>query len=253
MVLFDSHCHLSDRAYAANLDEIINRANDNNVQYLLTVGLDIDDSLASIKIANKYPNVYCSIGIHPHDAKTMRDNDIEQLSKLATHHKVKAIGETGLDFYRNYSDRLSQEKAFHTQIDLAQKLDLPVILHIRAAYPESKEILKQHNYYKGVLHCYSGDELFAQWAIDQGFYISFSGSITYDSPKLKAIAQTIEEQRILIETDAPYLAPVPMRGKRNEPAYVKYVAEMIAKIRNISLAEIAKITTENAKNLFNIS
>lgn len=253
MVLFDSHCHLTDRAYSANLDEIVKRANENNVQYLLTVGLDIDDSLASIKITSKYPNVYCGIGIHPHDAKAMRDNDIERLTKMATSHKVKAIGETGLDFYRNYSDRLSQEKAFHTQIDLAQQLDLPMILHIRAAYPESKEILKQHNYYKGVLHCYSGDETFAQWAIDQGFYISFSGSITYDSPKLKAIAKTIDEQRILIETDAPYLAPVPMRGKRNEPAYVKYVAETIAKLRNVSLAEIAQITTKNAKNLFNIS
>ncbi|MCX7785832.1 MAG: TatD family hydrolase [candidate division WOR-3 bacterium] len=253
MVLFDSHCHLTDRAYISCLDEIVKRAKENNVQYLLTAGLNIKDSQAAVTIANKYPDTYCSVGIHPHDAKTMRDGDMEHLEKLATANlKVKAIGETGLDFYRCYSDPVSQEKAFHMQIDLAQKLALPMIIHIRDAYSEAKAILIQHNYFKGVLHCYSGDELFANWAIKQGFYISFAGSITYDSASLKNIAQKIPENSILIETDAPYLTPQPLRGKRNEPSYVKYTAQIIAQLRKCSIEHIADITTQNAKKLFKI-
>jgi TatD DNase family protein len=252
MTLFDSHCHLTDRSYIVSLDEVIQRAKDNSVQYLLTAGLNVDDSLASIKIAGKYPDIYCSVGIHPHDAKDMQDGDIARLEKLSSNPKVKAIGETGLDFYRNISDRTTQEKAFHNQIDLSQKLGLPMIIHIRAAYPEAKTILEQHKYYQGVLHCYSGDEIFAKWAIAQGFYISFSGSITYDNPKLKEIAKHIPEDRIMIETDAPYLTPVPMRGKRNEPSYVKFTAQTIAHIRNCSTEHLAEITTQNTKKLFNI-
>jgi len=252
MSLFDTHCHLTDRSYLAGLDDIIKRANDNNVQYLLTASLNLDDSLASINIADKYPNVYCSIGIHPHDAKEMHDGDIERLENLTSNPKVKAIGETGLDFYRNYSDRASQEKAFHTQIDLAQKLSLPLIIHIRNAYPEAKTIILEHNYFDGVLHCYSGDDNFAEWAIKQGFYISFSGSITYDNPKLKEIAKQLPGDRILIETDAPYLTPIPMRGKRNEPAYVKFIAQTIAQLRNCTTEHLADITTRNTKILFGI-
>lgn len=252
MILFDSHCHLTDRFYINNLDDIIKRANDNDVQYLLTAGLNLDDSLASIKVAEKYPNIYCSIGIHPHDAKDMRDGDMERLEKLSSNAKVKAIGETGLDFYRNYSDRSSQEKVFHSQIDLAQKLGLPMIIHIRNAYSEAKTILLQHKYCIGVLHCFSGDDIFAEWAIKQGFYLSFTGSITYNNPKLKEIVKRIPEDRILVETDAPYLAPVPMRGKRNEPAYVKYIAQAIAQLRNIPTDYLAEITTKNAKRLFKI-
>ena len=252
MTLFDSHCHLTDHAYTVNLDEVVSRAKNNGVQYLLTAGLNFDDSLTSITIANKYPDIYCGIGIHPHDAKGIRDGDIERLEKITSNPKVKAIGETGLDFYRNYSDRTSQEKAFHNQIDLAQKLGLPMIIHIRAAYPEAETILLEHNYFNGVLHCYSGGEKFAQWAIGQGFYISFSGSITYNNPMLKEIAKMLPEDKILIETDAPYLAPVPMRGKHNEPAYVKYVAQTIAQLRNCSTEHLAEVSTQNAKKLFRI-
>ncbi|MBS4015583.1 MAG: TatD family hydrolase [Candidatus Latescibacteria bacterium] len=252
MALFDSHCHLTDRAYLASLDEVVQRAQDNEVKYLLTAGLNIDDSLAAIKIADKYPGVYCSVGIHPHDAKGMHNDDMDKLEQMSANPKVQAIGETGLDYFRNYSDRESQEIAFHNQINLAQKLGLPMIIHIRAAYPEAKAILLEHKYYTGVLHCYSGDELFAQWAVAQGFYISFSGSITYDNPQLKQIAKKIPEDRILIETDAPYLPPVPMRGKRNEPAYVKYTAQTVAQLRNCPFEHLAHITTRNTKTLFRI-
>jgi len=252
MVLFDSHCHLTDRSYIASLDDVISRAQNSGVQFILTVGLNIDDSLASIKIANKYPDIYCSVGIHPHDTKDMRDGDMERLEKMISDTKVNAIGETGLDFYRNYSDRDSQERAFHKQIDLAQKLGMPMIIHIRAAYPESKAILLEHKYFNGVIHCYSGDDIFAQWAITQGFYISFTGSITYNNPNLKDIAKKLPQDRILIETDAPYLTPVPMHGKRNEPAFVKYIAQTIAQLRNCSTEHLADITTKNAKTVFKI-
>ncbi len=252
MELFDSHCHLTDRTYIACLDEIIKRANNNGVKYLLTAGLNIKDSEACLTIANKYHDTYCSVGIHPHDAKMMHEVDTKRLEQLASNPKVKAIGETGLDFYCNYSDRTSQEKAFHMQIELAQKLAMPLIIHIRSAYPEAKSILLQHNYFNGVLHCYSGDELFAHWAINQGFYISFSGSITYNNFQLKNIAQKIPENRIMIETDAPYLTPQPLRGKRNEPSYVKYTAQAIAQLRNCPIEYIAEITTQNAKQLFKI-
>jgi len=251
-VLFDTHCHLTDRSYLTSLDDVISRAHDNGIKYMLTVGLNIDDSLASENIADKYPDIYCSIGIHPHDAKDAQPDDMQRLEKMLSSPKVKAIGETGLDFYRNYSDHISQEKAFHNQIDLAQKLNLPTIIHIRAAYPEAKVILMQHKYYIGILHCFSGDEKFAEWAINQGFYISFSGSITYNNSVLKEIAKKLPEDRILIETDSPYLAPVPMRGKRNEPAFVKYVAQTIAQLRNCSAEYLAEITTNNAKTVFRI-
>lgn len=252
MTLFDSHCHLTDRAYITSIDEIIQRANTNSVNYLLTAGLDINDSLASIKIAEKYQNVYCSVGIHPHDADKFQQSDIDKLKNLATNPKVKAIGETGLDFFKNYSERTNQEKAFHFQIELAKEINLPMIIHIRDAYPEAQQILESHNYFDGVLHCYSGDEQFALWAIEKGFYISFSGSITYNNPKLKEIARILPAASILIETDAPYLAPVPMRGKRNEPSYVKYVAQTIAQIRKIPTEHLAEITTKNTKSVFRI-
>lgn len=252
MILFDSHCHLTDRAYIASLDEVVLRAENNGIKYILSCGLNIDDSIATTKIANKYQDIYCSVGIHPHDADKFHDSDIDKLKSLATNPKVKAIGETGLDFFRNYSERPNQEKAFHAQIELAKELKMPMVIHIRDAYPDSKTILETHNYFVGVLHCYSGDEQFALWAIEKGFYISFSGSITYNSPKLKEIAKILPEDKILIETDAPYLAPVPMRGKRNEPAYVKYVAHVIAQLRNSSTEHLAEITTQNAKRLFKI-
>ncbi len=252
MILLDSHCHLTDRAYITSLDDVISRAKANDVHYLLTAGLNIDDSLASIKIANKYRDIYCSVGVHPHDADKFKDSDIDKLRNLATNSKVKAIGETGLDFFRNYSERTNQERAFHSQIELAKEIKMPMIIHIRDAYPDAKKILETHNYFNGVLHCYSGDEQFAFWAIEKGFYISFSGSITYNNPKLKEIAKILPEDKILIETDAPYLAPVPMRGKSNEPAYVKYVAQTIAQLRNCSTEHVAEITTRNTKALFRI-
>lgn len=252
VILFDSHCHLTDRAYHTNLKEVINRAKDAGVKYILTAGLNRSDSKASLKICHEYDSIYCSVGDHPHDADKFAESDLNEFRNLNKDNKVKAIGETGLDFFRNYSKPENQEKAFQAQIDLAKELNLPMIIHIRDAYPQAMKILKEKNYFNGVLHCYSGDEAFAQEAVKLGFYISISGSITYDGNKLKSVIKQLPLDRLMIETDAPYLAPVPHRGKRNEPSCVQFTLKTIAHTLNKDFFSLAQITTDNAKRCFGI-
>ncbi|MDH5186038.1 MAG: TatD family hydrolase [candidate division WOR-3 bacterium] len=252
VILFDSHCHLTDRAYSLNLKEVINRAKDTGVKYLLTAGLNRSDSKNSLKLCHEFDSIYCSIGVHPHDADKFSESELTEFKILSKDNRVKAIGETGLDFFRNYSKPENQERAFRAQIDLAKELNLPMVIHIRDAYPQTMKILKENGYFKGVLHCYSGDEAFAQEAIKLGFYISISGSITYDGNKLKSVIKQMPLDRLMIETDAPYLAPVPNRGKRNEPAFVRYTLQTIAQILNKDFSSLAQITTDNAKRCFGI-
>ncbi|MEO0072004.1 MAG: TatD family hydrolase [candidate division WOR-3 bacterium] len=252
MELFDSHCHLSDPGYQDHLEEIIKRAETNGVKYFLTIGLNLEDSKQAIQIAEHFPNVYCSIGIHPHDTDKATEDDLKILEKLTYHQKVKAIGETGLDFYRNYSARNNQVKFFRLQIELAKKLNLPLVIHIRDAYSAAKAILSEHQYFRGVIHCYSGDETFARWAVNQGFYISFTGVITYRNFRAQDLIKKVPKSRLLIETDAPYLTPEPMRGKINEPAFIKYTAVALAQIKEASYDDVCYFTTHNALILFNI-
>ncbi len=251
-IIFDSHCHLTDRAYSSDLEEVIKRAKDAGVKYLLTVGLNRQDSVKSLKLCHQFESIYCSLGVHPHDADKFTEADLKEFNNLSQDSKVKAIGETGLDFFRNYSKPENQERAFRAQIDLARELNLPLVIHIRDAYPQALKILKEKKYFRGVLHCYSGDEAFAKEAISLGFYISISGSITYDSKKLKSVVKQIPKERLLVETDAPYLAPIPYRGKRNEPAFIRFTLQTIAQILNQDYALLAQITTENAKRCFEI-
>ena len=252
VILFDSHCHLTDRGYSYNLKEIITRAHEVGVKYLLTAGLNHSDSKNSLKICNEFDSIYCSVGVHPHDADKFSESDLTEFKNLSEDNKVRAIGETGLDFFRNYSKPENQERIFRAQIDLAKELNLPMVIHIRDAYPQSMKILKEKGYFKGVLHCYSGDEVFAQEAIRLGFYISISGAITYNSNKLKSVIKQLPLDRLMIETDAPYLAPVPNRGKRNEPAFVRFTLQTICQILNKDFSSLAQITTENAKRCFEI-
>lgn len=253
VILFDSHCHLTDRGYSNNLNEVINRAKDIGVKYLLTAGLNRSDSKNSLKICHEYDSIYCSVGVHPHDADKFSESDLAEFKNLSQDSKVKAIGETGLDFFRNYSKPENQEKTFRAQIDLAKELNLPMVIHIRDAYPQAMKILKEKGYFQGVLHCYSGDEAFAQEAIRLGFYLSISGSITYDSKRLKTVVKQLPLDRLMIETDAPYLAPVPNRGKRNEPSFVRFTLQTIAQILNKDFSYLAQITTDNAKRCFGIN
>ena len=252
-ILFDSHCHLTDRGYSNNLQDVINRAHDAGVKYLLTAGLNRIDSKNSLKICHDYELIYCSVGVHPHDADKFSESDLPELKNLSKDSKVRAIGETGLDFFRNYAKPENQELAFRAQIDLAKELNLPMVIHIRDAYPQAMNILKEKGYFKGVLHCYSGDEAFAQEAIRLGFYISISGSITYNGSKLKGVIRQLPLDQLMIETDAPYLAPVPNRGKRNEPAFVRYTLQTICQTLNKDFVFLSQITTDNAKRCFGIN
>jgi TatD DNase family protein len=252
MPLFDTHCHLTDKVFG-NAAEAIQRARDAGVELMVTVGLDREDCGKAVELAEGNDGVYASIGIHPHEADRFQDSDIDRLREMAKHPKVRAIGETGLDFFRNYADHDNQRRAFHAHIELARDLNMPMVLHIRDAYPEAMAILKEHGYFHGVMHCYSGDGAFALAAVQLGYYVAFSGSLTYGGARLPDVARALPIERILIETDAPYLTPVPYRGKmKNEPALVKHTLAKLAQTRNLPLDEAARITTANGKRVFGI-
>lgn len=254
-MLVDSHCHLDH----LNLDigAVLERAWANDVKHILSVGLDPVQSLTVINIAENYPNVSASIGIHPTE-KIDKELSVEELLKLGDHPKVVAIGETGLDFYRteDKAEQTIQEARFRAHIRAARQLKKPLIVHSRMAREETIQILKEENAQDigGVLHCFTESLEMAKQAIDINFYISFSGIITFkNSIEIQEVARKIPLDKILIETDAPYLAPMPFRGKPNEPAYIKYTAEKMADLRDETIEKIAEITTRNYFDLFSLS
>jgi TatD DNase family protein len=250
--MIDSHAHLAAKAYRKDLDAVIRRAADAGVTSILTVGYDMASSEAGLRIAEKYPDVYAAVGIHPHDATTLNLDAVGRLEELAGSPKVVAVGEIGLDFYRDLSPRRIQEDAFRLQIGLAKDLGLPIIVHDRDAHQRTVQVLKEERVSRGVLHCFSGDVNLARQAVEMGLYISFAGPITFNGKKAAEILGRIPEERILIETDCPYLAPIPYRGKRNEPAYVRYVLERVASILDRPVEEVDILTTRNTKTLFAI-
>ncbi|HDQ05793.1 MAG TPA: TatD family deoxyribonuclease [Candidatus Bathyarchaeota archaeon] len=254
-MLVDTHSHLEMSEFDKDREEVIERAFKNGVGAIIAVGITPEDSKAAVALAEKHGAVYATVGVHPHDAERIKETTYESLKKLAAHKKVVAWGEIGLDFFRNRSPRDVQIRRFEEQLSLARELNLPVVIHSREAHAETFEILeKQKGNIKGVLHCFSGDYRMAAKYIDLGYYISIPGTITFpNSAKLVEVAAKIPMDSLLIETDAPFLTPVPKRGKRNEPAYVAYVAKKISDIRGLSLEKVAEATTENAINLFGIS
>lgn len=254
--LIDTHAHLDGGKFAQDLDEVIERAADNGVSTIITVGCDIESSRSSVALAQRYPRVYATVGIHPHDAPQADDAGLATLEELAlSDPKVVAIGETGLDFYRDRAPRDLQRQAFRQQIRLARKLGKPLIIHDRDAHAEITEILRDENASEvgGVIHCFSGDLAMARDCLEMGFYISFPGTLTYPKNEdLRDIARAVPIERLLVETDCPYLAPQPYRGKRNEPAFVRCTAEKLADIKGLSLEDVARITTRNAGKLFGL-
>ena len=253
--LIDTHAHLDNRPFAEDLDEVILRAKDNNILNILTVGCDLASSARSIELAARYPEVYASVGIHPHDALQADDEGLRRLRTMVSAPKVVAIGETGLDYYRDRSPRDAQRLAFRRQIQLARESQLPLIVHDRDAHEDIVLILREEKASEvgGVIHCFSGDTAMAQACLDLGFYISFPGTITYpNNDALRNVVKSVPMERLLIETDCPYLAPQPFRGKRNEPAYVRMTAEKISDIKGLTLDDVARITTLNAHTLFGI-
>ena len=253
-MLFDSHAHLQWSVFDRDREEVISRAREVDVKYTVNIGYDLEGSKKGVELADEYEGLYASVGIHPHNACNFNEKVLGTLRVLAENSKVVAIGEIGLDYYRNLSSKGDQQKAFEAQLILAQELKLPVVIHDREAHAEVLGTLSKFKRVKtGVMHCFSGSTDMAEQCIKMGYYISFAGSVTFPNAyELSETAKTIPSERVLIESDCPWLAPQTVRGKRNEPAFLSFTADKMAHIRSVSLDELAEFTTRNAKQLFNL-
>jgi TatD DNase family protein len=256
-MLVDTHAHLDDSRFKEDLALVIARAEAAGVGAIVTVGTDLESSQQAVALAQRYPGVYAAIGVHPHEASKAGPNTLAELARLSQNDAVVAIGEIGLDFHYNFSPPEKQREIFITQLELARQLNKPVVVHDREAHAEMMSILQgfvgatNSQNLRGVLHCFSGDEAMAQQAIEMGFYLSFGGPVTFENARrLQALVRTLPLERILLETDCPYLTPHPHRGKRNEPAYVRLVAERVAMLKGMTFEQVAMRTTTNASRLF---
>jgi len=251
-MLVDSHCHL-DLMTGTQPDTVIAAACQQGVTHCLSVAVDLTSFATLVEIAQRFTNVFISVGIHPNSAHD-QETDVQTLCQLAANSAVVAVGETGLDYFRSHGDLTWQHERFRTHIRAAKQVGKPLIIHNREAKADTLRVLREENAATvgGVMHCFSEDWDTAQEALDLGFYISFSGIVTFKSAKtLQAVAKRVPAERLLVETDSPYLTPVPHRGKANQPAYVRHVAEFVANLRDESLEKLAKTTTENFFRLFN--
>lgn len=254
-MLFDTHAHLDDGRFDEDRKLVIEQCRADGIALILNAASNMDTSLQSIALAEEYDFIYASVGVHPHDAKTMDNKTLDLLRDLAKNPKVKAIGEIGLDYHYDFSPRDVQKQRFMEQIDLAKELKLPIIVHDRESHGDIMEIFKKMNVkgMGGVLHSFSGSVEMARECLKLGFYLSISGPLTFkNNVKTIEVVRETPLDMLLIETDSPYLTPVPYRGQRNYPGYVKYVAEKIAEIKDIPFEEVAQKTLENGKKLFDI-
>ncbi|HZK18209.1 MAG TPA: TatD family hydrolase [Clostridia bacterium] len=252
-LLIDSHAHLDDGRFSADRDQVIGNAQDEGIKRIINVGVDLKTSKAALDLANEYEIIFAAAGVHPHNASRYTAETTEQLSNMLAHDKVVAVGEIGLDYYRNISPPKTQRRVFREQLSLAREKDLPVIIHDRDAHKDVLDILVSDGLPKvgGVLHCFSGNWEFAQNCLDLGMYISFAGPITFrNAGDLTETAVRAPLDRVLVETDCPYLSPEPHRGKRNEPANVRYVADKIASLRDLKIGVLKTATADNTCNLF---
>lgn len=253
--LIDSHAHLDSNPFKEDLDAVLQRAEAAGIRQILTIGCDLTSSAQAVALAGRYAPLYAAVGIHPHDANEATEEGLALIEGLLTAPKTVALGEIGLDFYRDRSPRDVQRQAFRDQLRLAKKHKMPIIVHDREAHDEILKILREESASQvgGVIHCFSGDLQMARTCLDMGFYVSFTGNITYPKNEaLREVVAAIPIDRILVETDCPYLAPNPHRGKRCEPAHVRLTAEKIAEIKGLSLEDVARITNRNAYDLFGI-
>lgn len=253
MLMIDSHCHLDFVDFQSDLDDIVRRAKTASVEGMLTISTRLDGFPNVLAIAERYPMIWCSVGIHPHETEK-EEADAQKLIDLARHPKVVGIGETGLDYYYDHSDRDAQKRAFRAHILAAQETGLPLIVHTREADENTAAMLQAamaERPFSGLLHCFTSSQRLAEQAIEMGLSISFSGILTFKkTDALRETAKNVPLDRLLIETDAPYLAPVPHRGKRNEPAFTAHTAALLAQIKGLTLADIAEATTNNFFRLF---
>ncbi|QEY23448.1 TatD family hydrolase [Neisseria animalis] len=250
MQLIDSHCHLNFEGLAERLPEVLENMAAQDVKQALAISVSRQSFDEVSAIAEQYPHIYCTVGIHP-DREDAEEFTVAELVERAKHPKVVGIGETGLDYYWCKGDLAWQHQRFADHIEAANESGLPVIVHTRDAAADTLKMLKECNTHAGVIHCFSEDIPFAKAALDLGLYISFSGLVTFkNAPLIQETAKYVPSDRILVETDAPFLAPVPKRGKQNEPSYVRHTAEFVAKLRGETLEEVAAYTTENFYRLF---
>jgi TatD DNase family protein len=250
--LVDSHCHINFEPLADQLPQILQNARENGVEYLLCVSVNLEDYPQVLALARSHPHIFASVGVHP-DAENVREPDVEELVTLARDTRVVALGETGLDYYRLTGDMTWQQERFRRHIRAARASGKPLIIHTRAASADTLRIMREENAgdVGGVMHCFTEDWDTARQALDLGFYISFSGILTFKNAEpLRQVALRVPEDRLLVETDAPYLAPMPHRGRTNEPAYVRHVASKLAELRQCSLEHVAALTTRNFFTLF---
>jgi len=254
-MLIDSHAHLEMPEFRQDLTEVIQRAKASGVEYIFTVGTEKKDWTRALEIAHSYPSVYAVLGVHPHNAREIDEETYPTLRKLCADDKVRAYGEIGLDFYRNLSPQDVQLKRFREQTQFARELGLPIVVHDREAHQETLGVLKSEKAEDcgGIIHCFSGDYHMAKECIEMGFCISIPGTVTFKKTgEFHEIIKRLPLESLLIETDAPFLAPVPFRGKRNEPSYVRYTAQKVAEIKKVSLEKVAEVTTENAIRVYRL-
>ena len=253
-MLVDSHAHLQWRSFDRDREKVISRAREADVKYIVNIGYDLEGSKKALELCEKHEGLFAAVGIHPHEASEFNEKVLDSLRGLCDNPKVVAIGEIGLDYYRNVSPKGVQQKAFEAQMILANELRLPVVIHDRDAHADTLKTLSKFNgETKGVMHCFSGSPEMAEQCIKMDYYVSFAGPVTFPNAHgVHKTAKSIDLNRILIETDCPWLAPQEMRGKRNEPAFLPITAAKIANLRSISLEELAEVTTRNAKQIFKL-
>ncbi len=253
-MLIDSHCHLNFPEFREDIDAVVENARRAGVKGMVSICTDLEEFDEIHEIANRYENVWCSVGVHPNDAGVKNEADAKTLVELSKHPKVVAFGETGLDYYRDTADKKDQEKSFLAHIEAARETGLPIIVHTRNADEATAELLRKEiakGEFTGVMHCFASSRELAEKSLELGFYISFSGIVTFKNAKdLQEIAKIVPLERMLVETDAPFLAPMPHRGKRCEPAYTRLTAEFIAELKGVPYEELAAKTTANFFQLF---
>lgn len=252
-MLFDSHAHLDDRKFDSDRSETIAALQKSGVSCFVNIGADMESSESSVALAEKYDFVYAAVGVHPYDAETVTDELIEKLRAMAQNKKVVAIGESGLDYHYEDADKQVQKNAFIKHIELANELDMPVIVHNRDSHQDMMDILREHKPKNAIIHCYSGSAEMAKEIVKMGYYISFSGTVTFkNARKVQEAVAEVPLDKLLAETDSPYLCPEPERGKRNDPSKMRYTVEKLAEIKGVTFEEMARITLENAKRVYNI-
>ena len=260
-MLIDTHCHLDFPEFDEDRDEVIRRAKSGGIGYIINIGSSLSGSKKALELSRQHNFIYAAIGLHPHEADKFDDEVKAGIEKLAREDKVVAIGETGLDYYKNYSKIENQKALFRYLVKLAKDSNLPLVIHNRQAQDDTLNILNGALPIKAVVHCFSGDENFLKKCLELGFFISFTCNITYpaklskngrEAQDLRTFVKLTPLDRLMLETDAPFLPPEGFRGKRNEPAYVKFLAEEIARIKEVGFEEVARITTENARRFFNL-